>query len=79
MTNAPGTMNLGGTTRRYHITNEHNPLNVQSKYYKPCQFYLRYRRRDAQDETSNYVLTEFDMTHSHPLDMRISACVYLKA
>mmetsp|Transcript_7496 Transcript_7496/g.12662 ORF Transcript_7496/g.12662 Transcript_7496/m.12662 type:complete len:84 (+) Transcript_7496:2057-2308(+) len=64
--------------RRFHLLNEENPLNKQNVFYKPCQFYLRYRRSDPYDEQSRYVLTEYDMTHSHPLDIRISTPIYLK-
>jgi hypothetical protein len=39
--------------------------------FKKCPFYLRYQRTEPNDKCTPYLLTEFDMTHSHPLGLHI--------
>ena len=37
-----------------------------SSVFNPCTFYLMYRRTDSEDVSSPYMLTDFNITHTHP-------------
>jgi hypothetical protein len=37
--------------------------------FPPCPFFIRYQREDERDEDSAYFLNDYNVTHSHPLDL----------
>lgn len=38
--------------------------------FPPCPFYIRYQREDENDDNSAYFLNDYNMTHSHPLNLK---------
>lgn len=40
--------------------------------YDPCPFYLRYQRYEEGNKDSPFFLNDYNLTHSHPLDLKIS-------
>ncbi len=39
--------------------------------YKNCTFYAKYQRYDMEDQKSPYFLSDFDISHNHPLFIRV--------
>jgi hypothetical protein len=40
--------------------------------YDPCPFYVRYQRYESGNKDSTFFLNDFNLTHSHLLELKIA-------